>query len=131
MERNGNSSTGGSYGSRKSQGQTRGPGSAYLSLVVAIVLVAGWELARGEVEYVDPSIGCIGHLLEPTRPTVSVPNSMVRVYPVRRDGVDDQISSFPLTIISHRLGELFWLMPSEREPDAQAWHRAVAYDQEK
>src|SRR5262245_33838341 len=78
--------------------------------VVAAALVAalGLGLAHGQVEYVDPSIGCVGHLLEPTRPTVSLPNSMVRVYPVRRDGTDDQISSFPLTIISHRLGELFW-----------------------
>ena len=60
-------------------------------------------------------------MLEPTRPTVSLPNSMVRVYPVRKDRLDDQIHSFPLTIISHRLGELFWLMPSDGSADA--WNR--------
>jgi hypothetical protein len=43
---------------------------------------------------------------------------MVRVYPVRKDQLDDQIRSFPLTIISHRLGELFWLMPGDGSPDA-------------
>lgn len=67
-------------------------------------------------------------MLEPTRPTVSLPNSMVRVYPVRKDQLDDQIHSFPLTIISHRLGELFWLMPSDGKPGG--WERAQAYDQE-
>ena len=59
---------------------------------------------RAQVEYVDPTIGGVGLLLEPTRPTVHLPNSMVRVYPVRKDQLDDQIRSFPLTIISHRLG---------------------------
>jgi hypothetical protein len=69
--------------------------------------------AQSPIDYVDPTIGNVGQLLEPTRPTVSLPFSMVRVYPVRRDGLDDQIHSFPLTIISHRLGELFWLMPGD------------------
>src|SRR5208282_3753258 len=86
--------------------------------------------APAQVEYVDPAMGGQGFLLEPTRPTVSLPNSMVRVYPVRKDQLDDQIHSFPLTIISHRLGELFWLMPSAGARDAGAWDRAQAYDQE-
>jgi predicted alpha-1,2-mannosidase len=79
-------------------------------------------LVQAQVEYVDPSMGGQGVLLEPTKPTVSLPNCMVRVYPVRHDQLDDQISSFPLTIISHRLGELFWLMPGDASP--------AAYDQE-
>lgn len=82
-----------------------------------------------QVEYVDPAMGGQGFLLEPTRPTVSLPNCMVRVYPVRRDQLDDQIHSFPLTIISHRLGELFWLMPAEAG-SSKAWDQPQAYDQE-
>src|ERR1022692_1378382 len=88
-------------------------------------------MAQGQLEYVDPSMGGQGFLLEPTRPTVSLPNSMVRVYPVRKDQLDDQIHSFPLTIVSHRLGELFWLMPCDGTPDAGAWNHPAAYDQEK
>jgi len=84
--------------------------------------------AQAQVEYVDPAMGGQGFMLEPTRATVSLPNSMVRVYPVRKDQLDDQIRSFPLTIISHRLGELFWLMPGE-SADGQ-WDRPAAYDQE-
>jgi putative alpha-1,2-mannosidase len=83
---------------------------------------------HAQVEYVDPSMGGQGFMLEPTRPTVSLPNSMVRVYPVRQDQLDDQIHSFPLTIISHRLGELFWLMPGDGSADA--WDHPAAYDQE-
>lgn len=85
-------------------------------------------IAQGQVEFVDPTMGGQGFMLEPTRPTVSLPNSMVRVYPVRKDQLDDQIHSFPLTIISHRLGELFWLMPGTR-PSGE-WDQPQAYDQE-
>ena len=71
---------------------------------VCIAALLNGATASAQVELVDPSIGGQGFLLEPTRPTVSLPNSMVRVYPVRKDQLDDQIHSFPLTIISHRLG---------------------------
>src|SRR6267143_7241229 len=98
-----------------------------LVFAAAAVLLSAVSVSA-QVEYVDPTMGGQGLLLEPMRPTVSLPNSMVRVYPVRKDQLDDQIRSFPLTIISHRLGELFWLMPSDGSP--AAWDRPQAYDQE-
>jgi predicted alpha-1,2-mannosidase len=96
--------------------------------ILAFTLLSSAPALQAQVDWVVPSIGGQGFMLEPTRPTVSMPNSMVRVYPVRKDQLDDQIHSFPLTIISHRLGELFWLMPSDGTPGA--WDRAQAYDQE-
>lgn len=93
---------------------------------LCLELLAAGQL-QAQVEFVDPSIGGVGHLLEPTKPTVSLPNGMVRVYPVRRDALDDQIQSFPLTIISHRMGELFSLMPIA---EASAGTRRATYDQE-
>jgi len=41
---------------------------------------------------------------------------MIRMYPVRDDYLDDQIRYFPLTLISHRNGELFGIMPFTGEP---------------
>ena len=67
--------------------------------------------SKNNVDYVDPDIGGVGLLLQPTRPTVQLPNQMIRMYPVRKDYLDDQIRYFPLTLISHRLGELFGIMP--------------------
>ena len=61
--------------------------------------------------YIDPTIGNIGQLLEPTRPTASLPNQPVRVYPIRKDYLDEEITCFPLTAVSHRLGEVFALHP--------------------
>src|SRR5450631_4295040 len=96
--------------------------------VLTVSALCFTSIARAQVEYVDPSMGGQGFMLESTKPTVALPNSMVRVYPVRKDQLDDQISSFPLTIISHRLGELFWLMPGDGSEDA--WNHPAAYDQE-
>ncbi|HEY2858334.1 MAG TPA: GH92 family glycosyl hydrolase [Terracidiphilus sp.] len=78
--------------------------------------------AHAQVDSVDPTIGNIAILLAPTRPTVYLPNSMVRVYPVRDDAADDQIRFFPLTIAAHRGAELFSIMPGDGSP--------AAYDQE-
>jgi predicted alpha-1,2-mannosidase len=100
-----------------------------LTLTAATMLFSA-GITRAQVEYVDPFMGGQGFMLEPMRPTVSIPNSMVRVYPVRKDQLDDQIHSFPLTIISHRLGELFWLMPFDGTPNNNTWDRPQAYDQE-
>lgn len=81
----------------------------------ACLLLLGIAAVHGnaQVEYVDPTIGNVGILLAPTRPTVYLPNSMVRMYPLREDAFDDRIEAFPLTISSHRSSELFGIMPGD------------------
>jgi predicted alpha-1,2-mannosidase len=91
------------------------------TLLFVSVLLA--DRATAQVQYVDPTIGNVGILLVPTRPTVYLPNSMVRVYPMRADAMEDRIESFPLTISSHRQPELFSIMPGNGDP--------AAYDQEQ
>ncbi|SEB11869.1 GH92 family glycosyl hydrolase [Pedobacter hartonius] len=82
----------------------------------------------GNLKYVDPRIGNVGQLLEPTRPTIQLPNQMIRMFPQRKDYMDDQISSFPLNIVSHRLGEVFSLKPVNTVPDINSWKGKMAYD---
>ena len=59
--------------------------------------------AAAQVEYVDPTIGNVGILLEPTRPTVYLPNSMVRIYPMRAGcaGRSDRVLSPDHQFSSH------------------------------
>ena len=97
------------------------PADTLFSGVLATLTVFAGQ-AAAQVQYVDPTIGNVGILLVPTRPTVFLPNSVVRFYPIRADALDDQIASFPLTINSHRMQELFSIMPGEGGP--------AAYDQE-
>jgi predicted alpha-1,2-mannosidase len=85
----------------------------------------------GNIQYVDPTIGGVGQLLEPTRPTAHLPNSVIRMYPVRKDQLDDQISYFPLTMYSHRIGNVFALMPVTGEITNASWNEKFTYDLEK
>jgi len=104
-------------------------------VLAGILVLCTPALAKGQTgtsnsSYVVPSIGGVGLILQPTRPTVQIPNQMVRVYPVRNDYLDDQIKYFPLTLISHRLGELFGIMPftgqllANKEP-VSAWDQQL------
>lgn len=89
-------------------------GTQLLSIILLIILLPACSTKKdfkNGLSQVDPKIGGVGLLLQPTRPTVQMPNQMIRMYPVRKDYIDDQIQYFPLSIISHRLGELFGLMP--------------------
>jgi predicted alpha-1,2-mannosidase len=84
-----------------------------LHVIAIIIMMVQFSACNQEnpLDYVDPAIGNVGLILEPTRPTVQLPNQFIRVYPNRKDYLDDQISSFPLTLISHRNGQLFRIMP--------------------
>ncbi|MCW3092969.1 MAG: glycoside hydrolase family 92 protein [Ferruginibacter sp.] len=83
---------------------------------------------KSNLEYIDPTIGNVGQLLEPTRPTVHLPNQLIRFTPQRKDYLDDQISSFPLTIVSHRLGQVFSIKPSIKKISIEAWQSKMTYD---
>jgi predicted alpha-1,2-mannosidase len=64
---------------------------------------------------VDPAIGGVGLILEPTRPLAHLPNSMLRMHPLKKDQLDDQVGGFPLTVISHRTGSAFLFIPLYEE----------------
>src|SRR3984893_2736496 len=83
---------------------------------------------KQNIDYIDPTIGNVGQLLEPTRPTCYLPNQIIRVYPIRKDYLDDQISSFPLTAVSHRLGEVFSIKPVVGTVTGQSWNELMTYD---
>lgn len=72
----------------------------FVSLLLVIVCIKA--LGQSPVDYVNPYMGNISHLLVPTYPTVHLPNSMLRVYPEREDYTSDQIRGLPLMITSHR-----------------------------
>jgi predicted alpha-1,2-mannosidase len=84
--------------------------------------------ATGNLDYIDPRIGNVGQLLEPTRPTMHLPNQMIRMYPKRADYIDDQIASFPLNMVSHRLGEVFSIKPDNLPVTAASWSQKMPYD---
>lgn len=84
------------------------------------------------VDYVNPTMGNISHLLVPTYPTIHLPNGMLRVYPERSDYTSDQIKGLPLIISSHRGRSAFNLSPLQGpdESELQAVYH-FTYDNEE
>ena len=108
------------------------PNHSLLSLlIILIVFVSCTQKKESNLNYVDPSIGSVGVILEPTRPTIHLPNSMVRVFPNRKDQLDDQISNFHLTITSHRLYKGFGFMPVCGTTNADIWNKRYEYGSEE
>jgi predicted alpha-1,2-mannosidase len=82
----------------------------------------------GPVDYVNPYIGNISHLLVPTFPTIHLPNSLLRVYPERGDYTVDVIRGLPLIVTSHRGSSAFNLSPYQG--DAAGIKPVISYTYE-
>ena len=95
---------------------------------MAIALTAACEKAKEPVDYVDPYIGNVSHLLVPTFPTVHLPNSMLRVFPKRWDYTTERIDGFPIIVTSHRETSPFTLSVTQGEPAPVV---SYSYDREK
>lgn len=75
----------------------------FVSKVLAAALVfASCTAGKQPVDYVNPYIGNVSHLLVPTFPTVQLPNSMLRVYPERADYTSEYLNGLPVIVTNHR-----------------------------
>jgi len=73
------------------------------------------QTSKTPVDYVNPYIGNISHMLVPTYPTVHLPNSLLRVYPERENFTGNVINGLPLIVTSHRGSSAFNLSPFQGE----------------
>ncbi len=107
-----------------------------ISIVLIILIVNSFLnplIAEGKepVDYVNPYMGNISHLLVPTYPTIHLPNSLLRVYPERRDFTGDLIKGLPLIVTSHRGSSAFNLSPFQGNEEEIKPVILSSYDQEK
>lgn len=86
---------------------------------------------KSPIEYVNPYMGNISHLLVPTYPTVHLPNSMMRVYPERADFTGDRLGGLPLIVTSHRGSSAFNLSPYQGDESGLRPVVPLSYDLEK
>jgi len=107
-------------------------------IVSAILLASAAGFAQQKktstlslVDYVDPNIGGSGIVLQPTRPLVHLPNSMLRVFPMKQDQLDDQIMFFPLCVVSHRIEYAFQFLPLKGGADDGIWGKRFTIASEK
>ena len=102
---------------------------AVASLLVACGNVQSPEVKKDYVDYVNPYIGNISHLLVPTFPTVQLPNSMLRVYPERSDYTSERVNGLPIVVTNHRERSAFNLTPYQGNDLKPV--RSYTYDNEK
>lgn len=86
---------------------------------------------KAPVDYVNPYIGNISHLLVPTYPTMHLPNGMLRVIPDRGDFTAPRVGGLPLLSTSHRGQSAFSLKPYSGNLSGQRQWMSYTYDQEK
>ena len=89
------------------------------------------DVVKEPVDFVNPYMGNISHLLVPTFPTVHLPNSMLRVYPERRDFTEIRINGLPLVVTSHRGSSAFNLSTFQGDAGELKPVMVYSYDNEK
>jgi len=100
---------------------------------LGVFVFSAFSGVQDPVNYVDPNIGGAGHVLQPTVPTVQLPNSMIRLAPLRTPEVLDKylapkIYAFPMNITSHRIADAFAIMPTSGKLTVSREAVASEYD---
>ncbi len=82
-----------------------------LAVVLLSVLLFSSSLSakKEAVDYVNPYIGNISHMLVPTFPTIQLPNSLMRIYPTRGDYTSEYLDGLPIVVTNHRERSAFRL----------------------
>lgn len=102
----------------------------FLSLAAAVAVLSACSRGKQPVDYVNPYMGNISHLLVPTYPTVHLPNSMLRVYPVREDHTTDFLKGLPLIVPDHRKGSVLNFIPYTGDDTDISLNMRLSYDNE-
>ncbi len=90
--------------------------------------------SKDPVDYVNPNIGTIGHLLVATSPDVKLPNGKVRLAPYTTPGITDKyladkIYGFPIRESSHRRSQVTaLLMATTGDIEVNPAKNASTYD---
>ena len=86
-----------------------------LPLLVLATSLLSCRQEPDPVDYVNPYIGNISHLLVPTFPTVQLPGGMLRIYPERADYTSERMNGLPLAVTNHREKSAFKLSVLQEE----------------
>ena len=84
---------------------------------------------KDPVDYVNPYIGNISHLLVSTFATIQLPNSMMRIYPARQDYTTERMGGLPVIVTNHRERSAFSISPWQKKPLQPV--ASLTWDQEK
>lgn len=102
-----------------------------VALAGALMYSCSTPDTKTPVDYVNPYIGNISHLLVPTFPNVHLPNSMLRFVPERHDFTSDKVNGLPVTVTNHREKSAFNLTPYRGPVESIKPVMAYGFDNEQ
>ena len=94
----------------------------------ALLFVFSCHRQKEPVDYVNPYMGNVSHLLVPIFPCVQLPNAMLRIYPERSDYTSEYLNGLPLVVTNHRERSAFKLSVTTGEANAPVI--PLSYDNE-
>jgi predicted alpha-1,2-mannosidase len=98
-------------------------------LILTLLLSATITLcAADNSQYVDPTIGNVSRLLVPTFPTYHLPNQMIRMFPISKDYIDDQVTAFPFQVVCHRDAGIMRMRVGVGDLTNDTWKQRMTYD---
>jgi predicted alpha-1,2-mannosidase len=103
----------------------------YLIIAAVCMLIASCAQKSEEpVDFVNPNIGGIPPLLQPTVPLVSLPNSMMRIHRLPGGYQAEKINGFPIILCGHRNGTAGLIMPTagKTSGDRRSWQSYYDHD---
>jgi predicted alpha-1,2-mannosidase len=98
---------------------------------VLLVFCSENKVKKDPVDYVNPYMGNISHMLKPTRPVVHLPNGMVRMFPYRYDHTGNRMSGFTWMTRNHVAELPFNLTPHQGDESGISSQMWLSYDQEE
>jgi putative alpha-1,2-mannosidase len=104
-----------------------------LCLIALIMLftVNSVSAQKDFTSYVDPRIGNVSQFLVPTYPTFSLPNQMLRMFPIKTDYIADQVTAWPLQVMSHREAGILRMKVSLGQLSKQTWAEKMTIDHDR
>ena len=102
-----------------------------LLVLLSVCIIARPQKEKALVDYVNPNMGNISHLLVPTYPFVHLPNSMLRVYPVRESLTETHVDGLPVILTNDRGSFAFHFCPFRGNESDLKPVISYSYDNEK
>ena len=103
----------------------------FKTLTVSVILTSNLLNVSSQedfTKYIDPRIGNVSQLLVPTFPTFSLPNQMLRMFPIKPDYIADEVTAWPLQVENHREPGIMRMKVSVGEITNESWQRKMAID---
>ena len=101
----------------------------HLALLIITIFTINSSFSQEDfTKYIDPTIGNVSRFLVPTYPTIHLPNQMMRMFPIKKDFIEDQVVAFPLQVTSHRRQGILQMKVIKGAITQKSWKEKMTID---